>query len=36
MTMDDARLKGWNHVQPVPLEVSPFFRWPPRPMAMLA
>ncbi|QBF34014.1 sterol desaturase family protein [Thalassococcus sp. S3] len=34
--MSDAPLKGWNHTPNVPLEVSPFFRWPPRPVAMLA
>ena len=34
--MSDAPLKGWNHVPPVPIKVSPFFTWPLRPMAMLA
>jgi lathosterol oxidase len=33
--MDDAPLKGWNHVPAVPLRISPFFRWPLRPMEML-
>lgn len=28
-------IKGWNHTPKVPLQVSPFFSWPPRPMAML-
>jgi lathosterol oxidase len=27
-------IKGWNHTPKVPLQVSPFFSWPPRPMAM--
>ena len=34
--MDKTPLKGWNHVPNVPLQVSPFFRWPLRPMEMLA
>ena len=34
--MSDAPLKGWNHVPDVPLQVSPFFQWPPRPMRMLS
>ena len=33
--MSDDRLKGWHHVPDVPLQVSPFFQWPPRPGAML-
>ena len=33
--MDDASLKGWNHVPAVPLEASLFFRWPSRPLEML-
>lgn len=33
--MDDAPLKGWNHIPPVPLKVSPFFSWPPKPLDML-
>ena len=32
--MSDAPLKGWNHTPNVPLQVSPLFSWPPRPMAM--
>ncbi len=28
-------LPGWNHVPPVPLQVSPLFQWPLRPMAIL-
>lgn len=34
--MANAPPKGWNHTPPLPLEVSPFFTWPPRPKAMLA
>ncbi|MFT5651777.1 MAG: lathosterol oxidase, partial [Yoonia sp.] len=34
--MSDAPLKGWNHVPVVPLQVSPFFQWPLRPLDMLA
>lgn len=30
------KLPGWNHVPEVPIEVSPFFSWPPRPGRMLA
>ena len=30
--MDKDGLKGWNHVPNLPLEVSPFFRWPLRPI----
>ncbi|WP_298434856.1 sterol desaturase family protein [uncultured Jannaschia sp.] len=33
--MPDAPLKGWNHIPDVPLRVSPFFRWPLRPLEML-
>ena len=33
--MSDEPIKGWNHTPKVPLQVSPFFSWPPRPMAML-
>jgi len=33
--MSETPLKGWNHVPDVPLQVSPFFRWPLRPLAML-
>ena len=34
--MDKDGLKGWNHVPNLPLEVSPFFRWPLRPLDMVA
>ena len=33
--MSDAQLKGWHHTPKVPLQVSPFFSWPPRPIAMV-
>ena len=33
--MDDAPVKGWNHMPDVPLKVSPFFTWPLNPRAML-
>ena len=33
--MSDSQLKGWNHVPPVPLQVSPLFRWPLRPLELL-
>ncbi|KXF89138.1 sterol desaturase family protein [Phaeobacter inhibens] len=33
--MDKTPLKGWNHVPPVPIKVSPFFTWPPRPLEMV-
>ncbi|MDA9310700.1 sterol desaturase family protein, partial [Amylibacter sp.] len=33
--MDKDGLKGWNHVPNLPLEVSPFFRWPLRPLDMV-
>ena len=33
--MSDAPLKGWNHTPNVPLQVSPFFCWPPRPVEMV-
>ena len=33
--MSDAPLKGWNHTPNVPLQVSPFFSWPPRPVEMV-
>jgi hypothetical protein len=32
--MENSELKGWNHVPDVPLKVSPFFRWPLRPLEM--
>ena len=34
--MDDAPIKGWNHIPEVPIKVSPFFRWPLRPPEMLS
>ena len=34
--MDNDGLKGWNHVPTLPLKVSPFFRWPLRPLEMVA
>ena len=34
--MADAPLKGWNHTPDVPLQVSPFFSWPPHPLAMIS
>ncbi len=33
--MSDAKIKGWNHTPDLPIRVSPFFRWPLRPLAML-
>lgn len=33
--MQRSPLKGWHHTPQVPLRVSPFFAWPPRPMDML-
>ena len=33
--MSDAPLRGWNYVPKVPLRISPYFIWPPRPLAML-
>ena len=33
--MADQRLSGWNHTPPVPIPVSPFFTWPPDPVAMV-
>ena len=33
--MSDTPLKGWNHTPNVPLQVSPFFSWPPRPVEMV-
>ena len=33
--MTEPRLKGWNHLPEVPLQVSPFFTWPLRPLEML-
>ncbi|WP_166417323.1 sterol desaturase family protein [Cochlodiniinecator piscidefendens] len=34
--MTTSKLKGWNHTPDVPLQVSPFFRWPLRPLEMLS
>ncbi len=34
MPQDDAKLPGWNHVPNVPIQVSPFFSWPPEPRRM--
>ena len=28
-------LPGWNHTPAVPIEISPLFQWPPRPLAVL-
>ena len=33
--LSNAPLKGWNYVPNVPIEVSPFFKWPLRPLEML-
>ena len=33
--MSDTPLKGWNHTPNVPLQVSPLFRWPLQPVAIL-
>jgi lathosterol oxidase len=30
--MPNTPLKGWNHTPDVPLQVSPVFRWPPKPV----
>jgi sterol desaturase/sphingolipid hydroxylase (fatty acid hydroxylase superfamily) len=30
--MSDTQLKGWNHLPDVPLQVSPVFIWPPKPV----
>ena len=29
------QIPGWNHVPDVPIQVSPFFSWPPDPMRMI-
>ncbi|MDA8853078.1 sterol desaturase family protein [Amylibacter sp.] len=34
--MDDGKLKGWNHTPNVPINVSPLFTWPLRPLEILA
>jgi lathosterol oxidase len=31
---DHPTLPGWDHVPDVPIKVSPFFSWPPNPLAM--
>ncbi|WP_027256658.1 sterol desaturase family protein [Leisingera aquimarina] len=33
--MPEKELKGWNHLPPLPLQTSPLFQWPPRPVAAL-
>lgn len=33
--MADAPLKGWNYTPDVPLQVAPYYAWPPRPLAVL-
>ncbi|MES0861718.1 sterol desaturase family protein [Ruegeria sp. SCPT10] len=33
--MSEPKLKGWNHIPEAPIQVSPFFRWPLRPLSML-
>jgi lathosterol oxidase len=33
-TDDGPTLPGWNHVPDVPIKVSPFFSWPPKPALM--
>ena len=33
--MGNNPINGWNHLPNVPIKVSPFFRWPLRPMDML-
>ena len=30
-----SKIKGWNHIPAVPINVSPLFRWPPRPSEAL-
>lgn len=32
---ESNKLSGWNHVPDVPLQVSPFFSWPPEPRRMV-
>lgn len=31
---NEPKLTGWNHVPDVPIQVSPFFSWPPDPVRM--
>ena len=33
--MPEAKIKGWNHIPQVPIQVSPLFSWPPRPKEIL-
>lgn len=33
--MQKSKIKGWNHIPDVPINVSPLFRWPPRPSEAL-
>ncbi|WP_264211532.1 sterol desaturase family protein [Leisingera thetidis] len=33
--MSEQELKGWHHLPPLPLQTSPLFQWPPRPVAAL-
>ncbi len=33
--MPEAKIKGWNHIPQVPIQVSPLFSWPPRPREIL-
>lgn len=33
--MQKSKIKGWNHIPAVPINVSPLFRWPPRPSEAL-
>jgi len=33
--MPETPLKGWHHTPDVPLQVSPFFRWPLKPLEMV-
>ncbi len=33
-TPEQPKIKGWNHVPDVPIQVSPFFSWPPNPSRM--
>ena len=33
--MPEAKIKGWNHIPQVPIQVSPLFSWPLRPREIL-
>ena len=33
--MPNPKIKGWNHIPNVPIQVSPLFSWPPRPKEIL-